>query len=251
MKNRVAVLLFGICWLFPCLLVIREAAKLHDLRNDFVAMESRTEHIIPQTQSAFREVAELRRGMQALESDLCRERLQNLPQDAADWHLSLILQPDWQTRPAEKAAYAAVDRDPHLKAMKAKVKWHLLTTDDPIYRRDFAAQCPVTPCLLLTRADGTVIYKESGTQLGAAPRALYRAVEKGIRRHCPDGICIPPLRFPDATPIGPKEKPEAEPVPDTASSEAAGDEDLLPLFVAGFIGFVAVIFFVIRKDLAA
>src|SRR4029077_20491618 len=48
-----------------------------------------------------------------------------------------------------------------------------------------------TPCLIVERANGEVVYRESGPQLGTNSRALTRAIQKEIERHCPDGRCLP------------------------------------------------------------
>jgi hypothetical protein len=147
-----------------------------------------------------------------LETEVAAARLQSLPADAAKWHTSLILQPDWETRPAEKQAVQALNTEPHLKAFKAQTNFHLLKTDSPVYAKNFSAECPLTPCLLITRADGTVIYKESGSQLGKSPRRLYGAIQAEMKRHCPDGRCLPPLKFPDQSE---SEEPVREAIPDT------------------------------------
>src|SRR5579862_9137293 len=185
MRSRIPAIILGVCLLVPMLFVMQSQGVMHDLQSDVT--EVRHEMQSAPAFVALREARELRRAFIALETELSCVRLEKLPDDAAQWHTSLIVQPDWQTREAEKLAVAALDREPHLKAIKARTHFHLLKTDDAVYRKGFAKECPLTPCLLITRADGSVIYKESGSQLGKKPRALYCAISAEIRRHCPDG----------------------------------------------------------------
>jgi hypothetical protein len=247
MFPRLKALVIGLCLLIPCLLVVREAGKTRELRADVAGLQEAAEKA-PAGFDVLRQVTDLRTQLRLMESDLVRERLRHLPQDATQWHTSLIVQPDWKDRPAEARAKRVLESEPHLAALKAQTKFHLLTTDDAIYRRDFSRECPLTPCLLITRANGDVIYKESGAQLGRDPRKLYCAVQAEWKRHCPDGKCIPPLRFPDQKP---DEAPLHEQIPDTHQDPPAESEDLLPMFGCFAIGAGIVFYVVIKKDLAA
>ena len=119
-----------------------------------------------------------------------QERVIDLPEDGNQWHTILILCPDWQGRPAERRAEAMFHSEPLLVSLKHQTHWHLITADQPEFRK-FRALVDVTPCLIVERANGEVVYRESGPELGRHPHLLTHAIRKEIQRHCPDGRCLP------------------------------------------------------------
>lgn len=119
-----------------------------------------------------------------------QERVIDLPEDGYQWHTILIVNPGWQGRPAERRAEAMFHAEPLLVSLKHQTHWHLITTDQPEFRK-FRALVDATPCLIVERANGEVVYRESGPELGRHPHLLTHAIRKEIERHCPDGRCLP------------------------------------------------------------
>ena len=119
-----------------------------------------------------------------------QERVIDLPEDGSQWHTILIMCPDWKGRPAERRAEAMFHSEPLLVSLKYQTHWHLITTDQLEFRK-FRALVDATPCLIVERANGEVVYRESGPDLGRQPHLLTRAIRKEIQRHCPDGRCLP------------------------------------------------------------
>lgn len=119
-----------------------------------------------------------------------QQRIVDLPEDGHQWHTILLLRAGWQSRPAERRAEAMFHSEPLLVSLKHQTHWHLITSDQPEFAK-FGALVDATPCLIVERANGEVVYRESGPQLGAHSRALTRAIQKEIERHCPDGRCLP------------------------------------------------------------
>jgi hypothetical protein len=119
-----------------------------------------------------------------------QERIIDLPEDGNQWHTILIVCPGWQGRTAERRAEAMFHSEPLLVSLKHQTHWHLITADQPEFRK-FRALVDVTPCLIVERANGEVVYRESGPELGRHPHLLTHAIRKEIQRHCPDGRCLP------------------------------------------------------------
>jgi hypothetical protein len=127
-----------------------------------------------------------------------QERVIDLPEDGCQWHTILILCQGWQGRPAERRAETMFHAEPLLVSLKHQTHWHVITTDQTEFGK-FRALVDVTPCLIVERANGEVVYRESGPELGRHPQLLTRAIRKEIQRHCPDGRCLPlhPVPGPD------------------------------------------------------
>jgi hypothetical protein len=155
------------------------------------------------------------------------ERLLDLPEDGDVWHTSLFVHPNWQAVPAERRLVAAFETEPRLVSLKAQTKYHLYTTDDPIYRDRFASAVPVIPSLVLQRSDGEVIYKSSGDRVADDPHALGHAIKDTIRKQCPDGRCRPIVPRPQPEPV-----PQPEPIPDLGPPVPEEPNHLLPILIA-------------------
>jgi hypothetical protein len=165
--------------------------------------------------------AELLRRIVAIETarapnigpPLVEQRVLDLPEDGNQWHTSLFVRPDWRGLPAERRAEAMFHSEPLLASLKAQTHWHLTTTDAPEFDK-FRALVTATPCLLLQRANGEVVYRESGPELGHEPHSLTHAIRKEIQRHCPDGRCLPLHPRP-----GPDERGPADEIPAVLKEE--------------------------------
>ncbi len=180
--------------------------------------------------------------LSALESDVAlaraevargaEERVIDLPEDGCQWHTILILSQGWQGRPAERRAEAMFHAEPLLVSLKHQTHWHVITTDQPEFRK-FRALVDVTPCLIVERANGEVVYRESGPALGRHPYLLTRAIRKEIQRHCPDGRCLPLHPVP-----GPDETPSHDEIPAVLREEAppAQKPNPLPALLAAGLG---------------
>jgi len=119
-----------------------------------------------------------------------QQRLLELPEDGHTWHTILILQPNWQSLPAERRVEALFHSDPELSSLRHQTHWHLITTDQPEYRK-FQQLAQTTPCLLVERANGQVIYHGCGPELNQRSPELTRAIRRSVERHCPRGRCLP------------------------------------------------------------
>lgn len=131
------------------------------------------------------------------------QRVIDLPDDGHTWHTVLIVRPDWRNHAAERRAESMFHSEPLLVSLRHQTHWHLMTTDQPEFQA-FRPLVSATPCLIVERANGEVVYRESGPELGKHPHALTHAIRREIERHCPDGRCLPLHPVPDAD-----EKPDA------------------------------------------
>jgi hypothetical protein len=162
------------------------------------------------------------------------ERVLDLPEDANQWHTILILRSGWQNVLAERKAEAMFHSEPLLASLKHQTHWHLFTTDQPEYQK-FRGLVEATPCLILERANGEVVYLESGPALGKTPRALTHMIRKQIQRHCPRNRCLPlqPVPGKDEPP------PQENEIPSVLREEPAlADKktNLAPLAFAAGLG---------------
>jgi hypothetical protein len=162
------------------------------------------------------------------------ERVIDLPEDGNQWHTILILRAGWQNLPAERKAEAMFHSEPLLVSLKHQTHWHLITTDQTECAK-FSALVDATPCLIVERANGQVVYRESGPDLGKRPHALTHAIRKEIQRHCPDGRCLPLHPVP-----GKDEEPPRDEIPAVLRESpppADRKASLVPLVaVAGLAG---------------
>jgi hypothetical protein len=124
------------------------------------------------------------------------EHVIDLPEDGHLWHTILIVRPDWQTSAVEKRAESIFHSEPLLVSLKRQTHWHLITTDEAEFQ-PFRPLVSATPCLIVERANGEVVYRESGPDLGKRPHQLTHAIRREIERHCPDGRCLPLHPLPD------------------------------------------------------
>ena len=165
-----------------------------------------------------------------------QERVIDLPEDGNQWHTILILRAGWQSLSAERRAEAMFHTEPLLVSLKHQTHWHLITTDQTECAK-FRALVDATPCLIVERANGQVVYRESGPDLGRRPHALTHAIRKEIERHCPDGRCLPLHPVP-----GRDEEPSQDEVPAVLRETPAPAEkkaNFVPAAVIGSAGLFA------------
>lgn len=124
------------------------------------------------------------------------ERILDLPEDGNAWHTILILRPEWRSVAAERRAEAMFHSEPLLVSLKHQTHWHLITVDQAEFQK-FRPLVAATPCLIVERANGEVVYRESGPELGKHPHQLTHALRREVERHCPDGRCLPLHPVPD------------------------------------------------------
>ncbi|MGE5194068.1 MAG: hypothetical protein ACM3U2_16355 [Deltaproteobacteria bacterium] len=164
------------------------------------------------------------------------ERVIDLPEDGNQWHTILILRGGWQSVPEERRAEAMFHTEPLLISLKHQTHWHLITTDQTDCAK-FRPLVDVTPCLIVERANGQVVYRESGPDLGKHPHALTHSIRREIQRHCPDGRCLPLHPVP-----GRDEEPPKEEVPAVlreAPAPAEKKASLVPAAVIASAGLFA------------
>jgi len=160
--------------------------------------------IIPQVLPA---ESHLSRGLEREPLELVEQRTWDLPEDAHTWHTILLVRPDWRAIPTERRVEALFHTEPSLVSLKHQTHWHLITTADPEFAK-FRALVDTTPCLLVERANGQVIYRGSGPELGQRPLELTRSIRRQVERHCPRGRCLP---IPPQPPWGPADRRDREP----------------------------------------
>jgi hypothetical protein len=161
------------------------------------------------------------------------ERVIDLPEDGNQWHTILILRGGWQGLPAERRAEAMFHTEPLLVSLRHQTHWHLITTDQAECAK-FRALVNATPCLIVERANGEVVYRESGPDLGKHPHVLTHAIRKEIERHCPDGRCLPLHPVP-----GKDEEPEEIPAVLRETPPAEKKANLVPLAAIAGAGLFA------------
>ena len=163
------------------------------------------------------------------------ERVIDLPEDGNQWHTILILRAGWQGLPAERKTEAMFHTEPQLVSLRHQTHWHLITTDQAECAK-FRALVDATPCLIVERANGEVVYRESGPDLGKHPHALTHAIRKEIERHCPDGRCLP------LHPVPGKEEEPRDEIPAVLRETPAPAEkkaNLVPLAAVAGAGLAA------------
>lgn len=174
-----------------------------------------------------------------VDARLAEEHVIDLPEDGHTWHTILILRPQWRTNAAETKAESMFHSEPLLVSLKHQTHWHLITTD----QAEFQAFRPLvnsTPCLIVERANGEVVYRESGPELGKRPHALTHAIRREIQRHCPDGRCLPLHPVPDRD----RERHDEDEVPMVLREQPEPNDKKLPFgtilsALAGLAGGVA------------
>lgn len=180
-----------------------------------------------------------------VESELRMDRLLaeahviDLPEDGHNWHTILVLRPDWRASAAETKAESMFHSEPLLVSLKHQTHWHLITTDQAEFQ-PFRPLVSATPCLIVERANGEVVFRESGPELGKQPHALTHAIRREIERHCPDGRCLPLHPVPDHR----QERDEPSEIPAVLREPTPPHEKKLPLgtilsAIAGLAGGVA------------
>lgn len=135
---------------------------------------------------------------------LAEQRVIDLPEDGDKWWTVLLVSKEWKSKPEERRIEAAFHSEPPLVSLKHQTQFRLITSDSPQFPK-WRPTVDALPCLVVERANGEVIYRESGPQLARHPDALVRAIRKEVARHCPDGRCLPIHPTPDTTPP-PKEE---------------------------------------------
>ena len=158
------------------------------------------------------------------------DRAIDLPEDGNTWHTSLFLRKEWESIPAERKVHTLFFTEKGLISLRTQTHWHLTTTNSPEYDK-FAQLVTVTPCLLVQRANGEVIYRESGSQLAHDNDGLVRAIRKEVQRHCPDGRCLPLHPAP-----GPDEEKPAEEIPAIVQETPPEKKSPLAAIIAGGAG---------------
>jgi hypothetical protein len=194
--------------------------------HEWSALKFRIAQLEEVQSGSFDRVVELER------QSLAEERVLDLPEDGNQWHTVLILRPNWQSLPAERKAEAMFHSEPLLASLKHQTHWHLITSDQTEFGK-FQPLVDVTPCLIVERANGQVVYRESGQRLGNNPRGLTLAIRKEIERHCPDRHCLPLHPVPDKD-----EPPSREQIPAVLQEETPEKEkpNLVPVAVVSALG---------------
>lgn len=245
----------------------KRAAQILSLKAQVALLEKERDEIQARSLAAFDRVENLERELAARPeviieiepAPLPTKRVVELPEDADKWYVTLFLDSKWESLPdaklraAQVAAVEMFDKEPWCVALKNQTHFCKMTIDDP-RAVPFYPILPSTPCLLIQRACGEVIYKESGAKLTKGLHGLRRAIQKATKRHCPDGRCpvawpVPKVETPvkeEPIPEVIEKTPEAVETPKAPEPPPAKKQpNLAPVVFAGalaFLGAVAVRF---------
>lgn len=130
------------------------------------------------------------------------------PNDAGKYFLSVWTSPNWKESPGESFLVQWFDSDPKLRDLKKKTHWHHYPADALMIQRYSAfISAADLPCVTLQRPDGGVIYKASRDNIPGSADALYAAMkaahsidpgpaESVQSPDCPDGQCDPSYAMP-------------------------------------------------------
>lgn len=176
------------------------------------------------------------------------ERVLQLPEDADQWHTSLLLNDDWQQRPLDRSLFEAFQNDPRLLRLVAQTKYHTYHRSNPYYQQVLARAVPELPAVLVQRGDGSTVFKSSGVRLAEDLSDLGRSIALTIEQKCPGPACpAPKPLLPNPNPYHPDNlvAPVPPGIPDLGPASPAsglldqfglgnlGTQDLLlPLLVA-------------------
>lgn len=173
--------------------------------------------------------------VEQLSTQLIRERVVDLPEDAGVWH-TIVVYPDRSpSDAASRRLAAALASEDRLRSLTAQTKTHVYAISDPLWRGRMQQHYGVAaPALIVQRPDGRVCYKASGANLPADASVLADDVIAAI------ADCRPRPQ-PSPTP-GPAPSP-APVIPDVAPRTPANSGDdshvlwmiAVPL-VAGLLG---------------
>lgn len=153
------------------------------------------------------------RALTATHAQLLQDRPIDLPEDGNNWHTILFLSPNWKTDRTERRIHSLFYSERGLVSIREQTHWHVITSDQAEFQK-FRPLVDVVPCLLIERANGEVIYRESGPQLAHQNDGLVRAIRKEVQRHCPDGRCLPLHPTP-----GPSEPEPKDEIPSVLTNE--------------------------------
>jgi len=146
----------------------------------------------------------------------------DLPEDGDKWFTILFLTRDWKNHAdqanAVKLWYGKLPHSEWLVELKGQTNARVIYTDEPQFqqfrqKKDGTPLVSGVPTLLIERANGEVVYLESGKSLAHHPADLRKAVVLEMKRRCPNGQCLPLFPTPASKPTDgaiEEEKPQDE-----------------------------------------
>ena len=105
------------------------------------------------------------------ESPVAQERVLKLPEDGQKWHVSVV--GDNGARYQEVLAWFDSGK---LKDLKAKVLFHPVTSDLPIFKERYASNTKALPMVRVQTGTGIVILEVAGNDLPMTGDALYASI---------------------------------------------------------------------------
>jgi len=114
---------------------------------------------------------------------LCRcavgaeERILNLPEDSAKWHVSVVGSGE---RFQEILGWFETGS---LKSLKDKTFFHRVAPNTAIYKERYAPNTSALPMVRVQDKDGYVIYEACGNRIPATGAFLYSSIEAAANRH--------------------------------------------------------------------
>lgn len=175
-----------------------------------------------------------------------------LPQDAGKWYLSIV-------GDAKDPQYHQLvhwfDTNSDLRQLRQQTHYHAVTTDSPLYEL-YRPHTRSLPCVRLQRADGSLVYQQTGQSIPQSAKALTDSIGERISqarqagqgvfdRMCPGGKCFRKRQPTPAPKPEPEEKsilvdPPANPIehvgpPDTPASHGLPTAAIVGTIVAALV----------------
>lgn len=123
-----------------------------------------------------------------------------LPDDSANLYTTLFVQPDWRIRPNEVSARGLFTQTEVGRDLAAHTHLRIWSVDQA-EAKPYYKFVTMTPCLLIQKPTGEIVYRECNPTLAKFPHGLRHQIVKTVRqeRHghqpiCPGPNCEPPSR---------------------------------------------------------
>lgn len=167
------------------------------------------------------------------------DRVVNLPEDAANWYVTVFTASPATQQDQQLVAW--FDSDPQLKRIKGSTHFAVCDPTKAVYSRYANVASGGASAVLVQDPKGAVVYKASGAGIPNAPWPLLKGIKECILAHCPHlrpcPCPKPPAPVPQPSPL-----PAPSPIPDIGPPDAGPvidgkDETLvmLLLFAGGIV----------------
>jgi len=145
------------------------------------------------------------------------ERVVDLPNDGAKWHLSIVGNVNDPVYAKTLSFFYSHEK---LNTLKKQVHFYIVNDDTATFRDRYAATIRELPTVRMQMPDGVVIYERTGRLIPSTPAELYSEIANAVRNAqlpCPFNRCRPrpaPAPAPEPAPMPPRVDPPAPPLND-------------------------------------